>query len=32
MRGDHISRVFVYGAIEPAKGFIVIIERDEDAW
>src|SRR5436189_6182788 len=23
--------MFVYDAIEPAKGFIVIIERDEDA-
>src|SRR5438477_10942286 len=31
MRGDDIPGVFVYGAIEPAKGFIVIIERDEDA-
>src|SRR6266403_4100632 len=31
MRGDDIPGVFVYGAIEPAKGFIVIIERYEDA-
>src|SRR5216683_329447 len=31
MRGDGIPGVFVYGAIQPAKGFIVIIERDEDA-
>ena len=31
MRGDGIPGVFVYGAIEPAKGFIVSIERDEDA-
>src|SRR6266478_9065409 len=31
MNGDEIPGVFVYGAIEPAKGFIVIIERDEDA-
>ena len=30
MRGDDIPGVFVYGAVEPAKGFIVIIERDED--
>ena len=31
MNGDDIPGMFVYGAIEPAKGFIVIIERDEDA-
>src|SRR5207253_3314489 len=31
MRGDDLPGMFVYGAIEPAKGFIVIIERDEVA-
>src|SRR6266478_1599681 len=31
MNGDEIPGVFVYGAIEPAKGFIAIIERDEHA-
>src|SRR6266571_6598472 len=31
MNGDDMPGMFVYGAIEPAKGFIVIIERDEDA-